>query len=164
MPGIKIKLFLIIMVSGLLTMACNREKNDVIPDITVDFNINFSDPEFFDFFQNPGSSFLISQSHTYLYPGIGTGGYDNNGIILYNTGMNDFEFCAYDRTCPYCYTTRSLSIAVTLNGVYAECPECGTSYALPSFGTPTSAGPGQYPLKNYHTGLNGAALHVWNRK
>jgi hypothetical protein len=164
MPGIKINIFLIATASLMLTIACMMEKNDVIPDIIVDFNINFSDPEFFDFFQNPGSSFLINQSHTYLYPGIGTGGFDNNGIILYNTGMDDFEYCAYDRTCPHCYATKSLSVAVTVTGVYAECPGCGTSYALPSFGTPTAAGPGQYPLKNYHTGITGAALHVWNRK
>lgn len=164
MSGIKIKLFSIVIFLVILMTSCNREKNDIIPDITVDFNINFSDPEFFDFFQNPGASILINGSHTYLYPGIGTGGFDDNGIIIYNTGMDDFEYCAYDRTCPHCYTTKSLSIAVIIDGVYARCPECRTFYALPSFGTPTSAGPGQYPLKNYHTAITGGVLHVWNRK
>ena len=71
-------------------MSCDREKNEVIPDITIDFTIDFSDPEFFDLYYSPGTSVLYQLLHRHL--GIGTGGFDNNGIIVYNTGLQGFEY------------------------------------------------------------------------
>jgi hypothetical protein len=142
-------------------MSCDREKNDVIPDITVDFTITFSDPEFFDLFYSPGTSALISSSHRHL--GLGTGGFDNNGIIVYNTGLDGFEYAAFDRTCPHCYANETVSVAVNIDGVYAVCPRCSTNYALGASGLPQS-GPGQYYLKNYHTSFTGYSVRVWNRK
>jgi len=160
--GSKIKIFFIILMTFLLSLSCNDEKNDVIPDIRVNFTIDLAtDPEFFDLYSNPGSSALIYASHYYL--GIGTGGYDNNGIIIYNTGWEGFEFYAFDRTCPHCYVTSSTSVAVNIDGIYAVCPVCNTNYAMPSSGAPTEAGPGRYYLKNYHTSLSGYFLRVWNR-
>lgn len=161
MSGSNVKIFFIITSALLLTMSCDREKNEVIPDITIDFTINFSDPEFFDLYYSPGISALISSSHRHL--GIGTGGFDNNGIIIYNTGLQGFEYSAFDRTCPHCYVTESASVAVNIDGVYAVCPRCTTSYALGASGLPQT-GPGQYYLKNYKTGYTGQSLRVWNRK
>lgn len=157
----KLKIFFIITASLLLTMSCDREKNEVIPDITVDFVIGFSDPEFFDLYYSPGTSVLIGASHRHL--GLGTGGFDNNGIIVYNTGLQGFEYSAYDRTCPHCYATDGASVAVNLDGVYAVCPKCDTNYALGASGLPQS-GPGQYYLKNYKTGYTGTNVRVWNNK
>jgi len=71
------------------------------------------------------------------------------------------EFDAYDRTCPYDFAVNGKSIKVNIDGIFAVCPECGTTYALPSFGTPYS-GVGRYPLKNYKTTFNGQIVHVWH--
>ncbi len=160
--GSNLIIFFIIAITPFLAVSCDLEKNDVIPDISIRFTMNlYSDPEFFDFYYTPGSSALITASHDHL--GYGTGGYDNNGIIIYNTGLEGFEFYAFDRTCPHCYVTKSASFAVNVDGVMAVCPQCSTEYLMGSTGMPSS-GPGQYYLKNYHTSLSGAILSVWNKK
>ena len=161
MSGSNLKYFLVPALMLVTLISCNDENNDVIPDITVDFTIQFSDPEFFDLNNAPGTSALISASHIHL--GIGTGGFDKNGIIVYNSGLQGFEYYAFDRTCPNCYVTASESIAINLDGVFAICPRCSTNYALGSSGMPQS-GPGQYYLKNYHTEYFGSGLRVWNKK
>ncbi|MCK7532779.1 MAG: hypothetical protein MZV63_17965 [Marinilabiliales bacterium] len=56
------------------------------------------------FFTAPGISALIDSSHRHLGHMV-TGGFDNNGIIIYNTGLQGFEYSAFDRTCPHCYVT-----------------------------------------------------------
>lgn len=159
-----LRLFFVISLFALLSSSCNKEKNDIIPDITVDFTIVSSDPEFFDLFSTVGTSAIITSAHSYLPGSIGTGGFDGNGIIVYNTGDPYLTFYAYDRTCPHCYNADGSSIAVNVDGVYAICPKCSTNYALPGSGQPTAAGPGQYYLKNYHTSYSGTSIRVWNRK
>ena len=161
MPGSNIKYFSVIVLSAALLISCSKEMNDVIPDVTVDFRIDFSDPEFFDLNQAPGSSALVNATQTRL--GLGTGGYDKNGIIVYNSGLQGFEYYAFDRTCPHCYVTYSESNAVNVDGVFAICPRCGTSYAMGSSGLPQD-GPGQYYLKNYNTDYYGYGVRVWNNR
>jgi len=160
LSGSNLKIFFIISTTLLLTMSCNKEKNDVIPDVYTDFYIDLvSDPYFFDLALSPGNSTAISSATNNWGPK--AAGYDNNGIIVYNAS-NDFFF-AYDRTCPHCYVVNSLSIAVNIDGIEAVCPHCTTHYLLPSYGTPAPAGPSRYPLKNYRTAITGQYLHVWNR-
>lgn len=161
MSGSNVRFFFIMAPLLLLLLSCDREKNEVIPDITMDFTITFSDPEFFDLFYSPGTSALISSSHRHL--GLGTAGYDGNGIIIYNTGLQGFEYAAYDRTCPHCLVNDEKSTAVNVDGVYAVCPVCATNYALGASGLPQS-GPGRYYLKNYRTSFTGYSVRVWNRK
>ena len=156
-----LRFFLLISLFALVTTSCDREKNDVIPDITVDFTINYTDPEFYDLFYAPGTSALLSSAHRHL--GLGTAGFDGNGIIVYNTGIQGFEFSAYDRTCPHCYVTEDVSVAVNVDGLFIVCPRCSTEYSIASSGLPQS-GPGRYYLKNYHTSFTGYSVRVWNRK
>ncbi len=156
-----LRIFLLFTLVALPLISCDRDKNDVIPDITVDFTITFSDPEFFDLFYSPGTSVLISSAHRHL--GLGTAGFDGNGIIVYNTGLQGFEYGAFDRTCPHCYANDDVSVAVNVDGVYAICPRCSTNYALGGSGLPQS-GPGQYYLKNYHTSFTGYSVRIWNRR
>lgn len=161
MSGPNLTIFFILSVLLMIASSCDREKNDVIPDITIDFSITASDPEFYDLFYSPGTSALISSAHRHL--GFGTAGYDGNGIIVYNTGLQGFEFASYDRTCPHCYVNDEQSIAVNVDAVYAICPRCSTNYALGASGLPQS-GPGRYYLKNYRTSYTGYSVRVWNRK
>jgi len=56
----------------------------------------------------------------------------------------------------------NLSIKVKIDLTVAECPQCGTKYALSAYGTPIS-GVGKYPLKNYKTSFDGERyIRVWN--
>ncbi|MFN2336196.1 MAG: hypothetical protein ABR560_04440 [Bacteroidales bacterium] len=159
MSGSNVKIFFIITAALLLTMSCEREKNEVIPDMYVDFYVDLVfDPYFYELVSALGNSAYVSSSTNNW--GYKSAGYDGNGIILYH-GQPD-EYNAYDRTCPHCYAVNGLSRAVNIDGIYALCPECATSYALPSFGVP-ALGPGQYPLKNYRAQISGQYLHVWNR-
>ncbi len=135
---------------------CERNKNDVIPDVYVNFNISLNDPQFSDL-TAPGNYIFVDAQTNNI--GQGAAGYAGNGIIVYHA--LEGEFLAFDRTCPHDYVTSGKAIRVDVDGIYAICPLCGTTYALPSFGTPAS-GPGRYPLKNYRTGFTPPYVRVWN--
>ncbi|MFZ0472067.1 MAG: hypothetical protein WAL94_05590 [Bacteroidales bacterium] len=153
-----LKFFLIISLIPVLSVSCDKEKNDVIPDVYTDFYVDLvSDPYFFDLASSLAYGMYVSSATNNW--GVKSAGYDDNGIIIFHL-MPD-EYYAYDRTCPHCYVVNSLSKAVIIDVIDAVCPQCSTHYALASFGTPSS-GPGQYPLKNYNAALSGQYLHVWN--
>ncbi len=160
MSGSNLRLFFIISALLLITLSCNKEKNNVIPNVYVDFYVDLkSDPYFFDLVSAITNSTYVSASTNNW--GIKSAGYDGNGIIIYHA--DDYEYYAYDRTCPHCFATSQLSKAVNIDFLFAVCPECGTNYALPGLGVPTAAGPGQYQLKQYRAAISGQSLHVWNR-
>jgi len=151
------KIAILFLLSIFIASTSCGKYEDVIPDTCVNFDINLTyDVLFFDLSAAGNSVVVTSSTNNW---GACASGFGNNGIIVYNSGDG---YYAYDCTCPYCYKLGGQSIAVEVDGIYAVCPECGTNYALPSYGTPTKAGPGQYMLKNYRTQLSGNLLHVWN--
>ncbi len=158
MPGLrsKLRIFLLICIFFILPYSCKKNNNDVIPDVFVDFYIDLSDPEFFNL--NAIGNFVYVNSSTNNL-GYKASGYDNNGIIIYRA--QEEEFIALDRTCPHDYVLNGASVAVEADGIYAECPVCESSFALPAYGTPSS-GPSKYPLKMYRTGFTGQFVHVTN--
>ena len=153
----KIGFFLIIITFALGLSFCNK-KNDVIPDVYVDFYIDINNPQFVDLSALGGSVTVDAKTNNLGYD---AAGFDGNGIIIYR---GPDEFYAYDRTCPHDYTVNDLSIKVNIDissSLYAICPRCSTSYSLPAGGTPAS-GIGRYPLKNYKTSFDGKRVRVWN--
>lgn len=145
------------MALAITLSSCNK-KNDVIPDVIVDFSLNLYYPEFTDL-NSFGGIVLVNANTNNL--GSRAAGYDGNGIIIF-AGVG--EFYAYDRTCPHDYAVNGLSVKVNidpLNSLNAICPKCSTNYALSVGGTP-SKGIGQYPLKNYRTSFDGTSVRVWN--
>lgn len=134
--------------------SCSKAKNDVIPDVYVNFTLDINDPEFINL-TAIGSDTVDAKTNNW---GSGAAGFDGNGIILYNGGD---AFYAYDRTCPHDYEVNGLSVRVTIDFTIATCPKCGTVYSLAASGTPSS-GVGRYPLKNYRTSFDGRFLRVWN--
>jgi nitrite reductase/ring-hydroxylating ferredoxin subunit len=149
-------IFIIILIFPLFITSCSKEKNDVIPDVYVDFNISLYDPEFY-ILTAPLTADSVSASTNNI--GSPAAGYDNNGIIIFRDG-ND-EFYAYDRTCPHDFKVNNRSVKVKIDGITAVCPDCGSIYQLAAYGTPSN-GPSQYPLKNYKTSFNNPWVHVWN--
>jgi nitrite reductase/ring-hydroxylating ferredoxin subunit len=153
----KIGFFLMLLSLPVILSSCNK-KNDVIPDVYVNFTLNLNDPEFVTLNGFGGSVAVDSRTNNW---GTGAAGYDGNGIIIC-FGVE--EFYAYDRTCPHDYVVNSLSVKVNIdpsNSTIAICPNCGTKYGLTVGGTPAS-GVGRYPLKNYRTSFQGNYVTVWN--
>ena len=154
----KIRFFLIITLFA-VSVACNK-KNDVIPDVIIDFRLDISDPRFINLY-SPGESVYVNGNTN--NDGSFAAGYSGNGIIV-TRGVVEAEFYAYDRTCPYDYAANGASVAVNIDATgfaKAVCPQCKTTYELISFGTPAS-GVGRYPLKNYKTSFDGRWVRVWN--
>jgi nitrite reductase/ring-hydroxylating ferredoxin subunit len=150
-------IFIIFLLLPFFLTSCNKDKNDVIPDVYVDFNISLNDVEFSSL-TAPLTSAYVSASTNNI--GLYAAGYGNNGIIVFR--YVEDEFLAYDRTCPHDFKVNNKSVQINIiDDIYAICPECSTKYALPSYGTPAS-GIGQYPLKNYKTAFNSPWIHVWN--
>lgn len=152
----KIRFFLIALALTVMLSSCNK-KNDVIPDVTVDFTLDLNDPEFVNLNALGGSVTVNPGTNNWPY----SAGFNGNGIIIY-CGVN--EFLAYDRTCPHDYSVNGLSVKVNIdpsNSLNANCPKCLTIYSLAANGTP-AGGPGRYPLKNYRTSFDGRHVRVWN--
>jgi len=154
--GSKIRYFFIPSLVVFLLVSCERNKNDVIPDVIVDFTIDILD---YPSLQSVTGSAVIDKSDTRIPDRRYAGGFEDNGVIIYRSMEN--EFLAYDRTCPHDYAVNSLITKVNVDFTQAICPKCSTHYELFSFGTPSS-GPGKYPLKNYKTRFDGRFLSVWN--
>jgi nitrite reductase/ring-hydroxylating ferredoxin subunit len=146
------------MAFAIILSSCNK-KNDVIPDVYVDFTLDLYD---FVNLSAMGGSDTVDAYDARVNNGRDyAGGFNGNGIIIH-AGVE--EFYAYDRTCPHDYAVNDLTIKVkisTESSLYAICPRCSTKYALSAGGTP-AGGIGRYPLKNYKTSFTGRYVRVWN--
>ena len=155
----KITLFLLAVLLSVLICFCKKSKNDVIPNVYVDFTIDLADPEFISL-TSVGATVTVNKFTNNF--GYRAAGFADNGIIIHS-GID--EFFAYDRTCPHDYVTDESSIKIEIDNsssIYAVCPKCKTKYGLPANGTPVE-GAGRYPLKNYKTSYDGRRfLRVWN--
>jgi nitrite reductase/ring-hydroxylating ferredoxin subunit len=137
--------WLICIILFTLSSSCDKQSQQPIPNVYVSFTINIlTDPEFV-LLQAQGNSLIIKNTSL----GVQSIGYNNNGIILYNAGSD--EFYAFDCTCPYDYPN---SIKVTTDGGIATCPQCKSQYVLQTAGMPTTKGPSTIPLKEYKTTYN----------
>jgi nitrite reductase/ring-hydroxylating ferredoxin subunit len=154
----KISLFFIVLLLLVLLYSCKKNKNDVIPNVYIDFTINLNDPEFISL-TSVGESVTVNRNTNNF--GVRAAGFASNGIIIHR-GID--EFFAYDRTCPHDYALNESAIKIEIDkssSMFAVCPECKTKYGLPVNGTPVE-GAGRYPLKNYKTSFDGRYLRVWN--
>lgn len=157
----KIKYFFVSLTIIFLTVSCENNKNDVIPDTYINFTMDISGDILFSGLSAIGNSVIVtSQTNNW---GSRAAGYDNNGVIVYRAQFDGVtpEFYAYDRTCPHDYATGELSVKVNIDFTQAICPKCSTRYEL-SVGGISSSGPGKYPLKNYKTSFDGRYLRVWS--
>ncbi|MBA4322587.1 MAG: hypothetical protein C0408_07190 [Odoribacter sp.] len=153
----KIIFFLIGSLIAFSLSSCKKSKFDVIPDVYVNFDIDLiNDIEFRDLAVIGNHVIVTRLTNNW---GDRAAGYDNNGIIVYQSFTDEFN--AYDRTCPHDYAVNGLSVKINVDFTIAICPKCSTNYALSAFGTPIS-GPGRYPLKNYKTSFTGQYVLVRN--
>ncbi len=160
--GPNIRIFFLGVVMALSLTCCERDSNDPIPNVYVNFSIDLNKIEFNSLGTLGGSAIVTRKTNNF---GSRAAGYNNNGILVYRS-LND-EFLAFDRTCPHCYAEREASVTIETEDSFSQeaiCPTCGTVYSPDMNGMPKE-GPGRYYLKNYRTRLdNGRYLTVWNNR
>lgn len=133
-----VKYLFFIVLSFVMYSSCN-EIDSEIPDVYVDFPIDFS---IFNGLTVPGNSAY--------FPNQGFG-----GIIVYCE--LEGSYYAFDAAC-----TNEIkpSCRVENEGVVGKCSCCESEFIFIG-GTPTK-GPAAAPLKQYHTSLSGNTLRVYN--
>jgi nitrite reductase/ring-hydroxylating ferredoxin subunit len=80
-----------------------------------------------------------------------------NGIILYR--LNNDEFLAWERTCPY-VPTDNCKISIDESNVFCECPCCESKYNI--MDGMAYDGPSRYSLKSYQTYFDGLNIRIYN--
>ena len=108
----KIHLFLLSLTFILLSDGC-RKKEDLVPNVYVNFTIFLSDPEFATL-QTIGNYVFV------------TGGV--TGIVIYRYSQT--EFTAFDRCCTYQPSERCAVLPDTTNSLFLKCPCCGSKFSL----------------------------------
>lgn len=144
----KIVHFLLTLVLlAIFSAKCDNGDRFQFPVTYINVSINIlTDPEFISLM-----SAGISQEIIYHPNGDVSIGYDNNGIIIYNSGDDRELFYAFDRTCPHDLPE---SVAIESDGSSATCPTCGSVFVFPSLGQPSIGSPSKYFLKKYKTYYN----------
>jgi hypothetical protein len=136
-----------ILLPVFFSLSCKPEQQHPIPDVYVNFVLNLEDSPDFYFLRTQGSTAVV-----YSYTiGVLSLGFNNNGIIIYNNGDN--EYFAFDCTCPY-DLPENVAVDVSDQNGIATCPVCGSQYVLPSMSAPTTDSPSQWPLKEYNAYYN----------
>ena len=144
----KIIYFLLTLVLVVIfSTKCDDGDQFQFPLVYMNVSINIkTDPEFISLMVSGNSQEII-----YHPNGDNTIGYDNNGIIVYNTGDDREPFFAFDRTCPHDLPE---SYAIESDVSSATCPNCGSMFVFPSEGQPSIGSPSKYFLKKYRVTYN----------
>ncbi len=126
----------------LLPLSCDKDRENPVPYVYVDFSIRIGTTQYLELNTIGGYAYF-------------TGGHMNKGIIVYRA--SDSEFKAYDRSCPFDPFNGNAIIRVDQDWL-ATCRECGSTYEL-NFGSVVK-GPSQHPLREYRTFYNPPDLQV----
>ncbi len=125
----KIHLFLLALTFVLISDGC-RKKEDLVPNVYVNFTIFLSDPEFATL-QTIGNYVFV------------TGGV--SGIVIYRNSQT--EFTAYDRCCTYKPSERCAVLPDTSNSLFLRCPCCNSKFSL--IDGSVQSGPAERALTSY---------------
>ena len=124
-----------------LILSCDKNQNELIPNVPVSFTINLN---IINDLTVPGNSVYFSN--------VGFG-----GIIVYCEVPGSYY--AFDATCSYEITNNCRAVN---EGVLATCSCCESQFILISGAYP-SKGPAELPLKQYNISqLNSYTLRVYN--
>ena len=125
----KIHLFLLALTFIVFSDGC-RKKEELVPNVYVNFTLFLSDPEFADL-QTIGNFVFV------------TGGV--SGIVIYRYSQT--EFTAYDRCCTYKPNDRCAVLPDSSNSLFLKCPCCGSQFSIID-GT-VQSGPAERALTSY---------------
>lgn len=87
-------------------------------------------------------------------------GYDDNGIIIYRVGENNYA--AYDATCPFDIANNK-SVAVQIKEGFCKCPSCKSEFYFVNNAEPTIKSSAKYGLRKFNLYIQGyKIIHVVN--
>ena len=120
------------------------ERNNHIPDVFVNYEIDLNSPENISLSALGGSLVIENQAY--------------NGLIIYR--FSNYEYHAYDKSCTYEPLTACAEID-SINSSLAICSCCNSVFLLDQGGS-VANGPAILPLKRYSTFLDGNMLFISN--
>jgi nitrite reductase/ring-hydroxylating ferredoxin subunit len=135
---------LLFLLYFIIPTACNDKNSNPgseIPNVYVNFYLQ---PNTIDFMQTQGWKYYNEEGY--------------RGVIVYRLDQDNFY--AYERTCPYDAQKDCARVEVTNSGVLMVDSCCMSYYSILD-GMPV-AGPTTSPLKQYFTEFDGNMLHVYN--
>ena len=136
------KLILILFVSILSFLGCNKDDNSTIPLVAVDLYLNLSNPEFIHL--------KVDNGWTYVSGG-------SRGIIVYRTNG---QYKAFDRHCTFNPSSSCGLVSIDVTNVTGKDDCCGSMFLM-SNGQVTQ-GPATQTLKEYNTSFDGTVLRIYN--
>ncbi len=152
----KVLLIILLFVLMGLPFSCGKENpvDDLIPYVSINRRINPLSPQFVPG-ENGNGDLTIPGNWAYLNEGY-------RGIIIFNSGFEDFRYKVFERTAPYNFPNDDdCKVEVDETGLFAIDPCSNTRYNLFDNGYPDQ-GPGSLPLKQYQTSFDGTYIYIHN--
>lgn len=126
--------------------SCSDQNNNDFPFAYVNITIDMQNPLYLGL-QNVGESVIIPNE-----------GYNNNGVIVYRSGIDEIK--AYDCSCTF-HDLYDCSIEQSETSIVnAVCTCCDSKFEL--FYGSVSVGPAIKPLKEYRTSFDGTFINIYN--
>lgn len=138
----KLRIFYVVLI-GLVFISCNRERNNIIPNVLVDIEININNPEYINLMAVGGSMYLSGGS---------------KGIVVYRYSQD--TFVAFDRHCPYNPSDEGQVTFDTSSAIILKDNSCGSQFLLTDGSL--YSGPATNSLKRYQTFFDGTILRIYN--
>ena len=136
----RIKITILVLITLQIINSCEKPKEHIIPDVSVNIYLNLNDAEY---------SSLLAPGGTMVVEG------GLNGIVIYR--ITESKFGTYERTCPY---NPDDNCEVDINGAIAKCPCCSSRFSL--LDGSLIEGPAEWPLKEYSNSFDGVYLFISN--
>jgi hypothetical protein len=138
----KLRIFCVVII-GIVFISCNRERNNIIPNVLVDIEININNPEYINLMAVGGSMYL---------------GGGSRGIVVYRYSQD--TFVAFDRHCPYNPTEEGQVTFDSSSAIILKDNSCGSQFLLTDGSL--YSGPATNSLKRYQTFFDGTILRIYN--
>lgn len=138
----KLRIFYVVII-GMVFISCNRERNNIIPNVLVDIEININNPEYINLMAVGGSMYLSGGSR---------------GIVVYRYSQD--TFVAFDRHCPYNPSDEGQVTLDTSSAVILKDHSCGSQFLITDGSL--YSGPATNSLKRYQTFFDGTILRIYN--
>ncbi len=138
----KLRIFYVVII-GIVFISCNRERNNIIPNVLVDIEININNPEYFNLMAVGGFMYLSGGSR---------------GIVVYRYSQD--TFVAFDRHCPYNPSDEGQVTFDSSSAIILKDNSCGSQFLLTDGSL--YSGPATNSLKRYQTFFDGTILRIYN--
>jgi nitrite reductase/ring-hydroxylating ferredoxin subunit len=142
------KRYIYIIFTLLLFTTCDKDREEIIPNVSFFVSINLDDPRY-----SSRNTFIVVDDVAGNRAGI-------NGVVVYRLTNNTYY--AFDLMCtnekqPNC-------LVKIKDDITCECPYCKSQFLIATPYGDVISGKAPWPLKAYKTSLTGGGtiLNIWN--